>query len=152
MCKPRACNFNEKEVSADFLQILRIFWEQPFNRTIVRSSRREVFLGKGILKICNKFTGEHPCQSAISIKLLSSFIEIAFRHGCSPIYLQHIFRTLFPKNTSEGLLRKVNNRGTKSIGFTLSFFLNLSISLFHSSSPAYSELRQTSKINLFLTL
>ena len=28
-----------------------------------RSSRLEVFLGKGILKICNKFKGEHPCQS-----------------------------------------------------------------------------------------
>ena len=30
---------------------------------IYRRSRSEVFLGKGILKICSKFTGEHPCQS-----------------------------------------------------------------------------------------
>ena len=29
-----------------------------------------MFLGKAVLKICSKFTGEHPCQSAISIKLL----------------------------------------------------------------------------------
>ena len=29
-----------------------------------------VFLGKGVLKICSKFTGEHPCKSVISIKLL----------------------------------------------------------------------------------
>ena len=29
-----------------------------------------MFLGKGILKIYSKFTGEHPCRSAISIKLL----------------------------------------------------------------------------------
>ena len=36
---------------------------------IPRSSRPDVFLGKGILKICSKFTGEHPCQSVISIKL-----------------------------------------------------------------------------------
>ena len=35
-----------------------------------RSSHPEVFLGKGVLKICSKFTGEHPCRSAISIKLL----------------------------------------------------------------------------------
>ena len=35
-----------------------------------RSHRPEVFLGKGVLKICSKFTGEHPCRSAISIKLL----------------------------------------------------------------------------------
>ena len=26
-----------------------------------RSSPPEVFLGKGVLKICSKFTGEHPC-------------------------------------------------------------------------------------------
>ena len=28
------------------------------------------FLKKGVLKICSKFTGEHPCRSAVSIKLL----------------------------------------------------------------------------------
>ena len=27
-----------------------------------RSSRPEVFLRKGVLKICHKFTGEHPCK------------------------------------------------------------------------------------------
>ena len=30
-----------------------------------------LFLGKGALKICSKLTGEHPCRSAISIKLQS---------------------------------------------------------------------------------
>ena len=35
-----------------------------------RSSRPEVFLRKGVLNICSKLTGEHPCRSAISIKLL----------------------------------------------------------------------------------
>ena len=63
-----------------------------------------MFLGKGILKICSKFTGEYPCQSAISIKLLCNFIEITHRHGCSPINLLHIFRTPFPRDTSDGLL------------------------------------------------
>ena len=33
---------------------------------IYRSSRPEAFLEKGVLKICNKFAGEHPRQSAIS--------------------------------------------------------------------------------------
>ena len=37
-----------------------------------RSSLPEVFLRKDILKICCKFTGEHPCRNAISIKLLLS--------------------------------------------------------------------------------
>ena len=63
-----------------------------------------MFLGKGVLEICSKFTGEHPCRSAISIKLQSNYIEIALRHECSPVNLLHIFRTPFPKNTFGGLL------------------------------------------------
>ena len=47
-----------------------------------KSSRPEVFLRKGVLKICSKFSGEHP----------------------SPINLLHIFGAIFPKNTSGGLL------------------------------------------------
>ena len=38
--------------------------------------RPEVFLGKGVLKIRSKFTGEHPCRSLISIKLRSNFIKM----------------------------------------------------------------------------
>ena len=34
---------------------------------VFRGSRPGMFLGKGILKICSKFTGEHPCRSAISV-------------------------------------------------------------------------------------
>ena len=63
-----------------------------------------MFLGKGVLKICSKFTGEHRCRSAISIKSQSNFIEIALWHGCSPVNLQNIFRTPFLKNTSGRLL------------------------------------------------
>ena len=69
-----------------------------------RSSPSELFLGKGFLKICRKFTGEHPCRSAISVKLLCNFIKIALQHGCSPINLLHIFRTHSPRNTSGWLL------------------------------------------------
>ena len=48
-----------------------------------------VFLGKGVRKICSKFTGEHPCRSAISVKLLCNFIE----HLRTPIaaYFQNTF-------------------------------------------------------------
>ena len=69
-----------------------------------RNSPPEVLLQKGVLKICSKFTGKGPCQSAISIKLQSNFIEITLRHGCSLVNLLHILRTPFPKNISEGLL------------------------------------------------
>ena len=71
---------------------------------IYRSCRSEVFLGKGILKICCKFTKERSCRNAISIKLLCNFIEITLRHGCSPVNLLHIFRTTFSRNTSGWLL------------------------------------------------
>ena len=64
-----------------------------------RSSPPEVFLRKGISIICCKFTREHPCWSAILIKLQSNFIEIEHRHGCSSVNLLHIFRTPFIKNT-----------------------------------------------------
>ena len=53
------------------------------------------FLGKSVLKICSKFTGEHPCRSVISIKLLCNFIEIAFsmsallKSWC--IFSEHLF-------------------------------------------------------------
>ena len=69
-----------------------------------RSSHPDVFLGKSILKICSKFTGEHSCRSEISIKLQRNFIEITLRHGCSFLTLLHIFRTSFLENTSGKLL------------------------------------------------
>ena len=74
-----------------------------------RNSRPEVFLGKGVLKICSKFTGEHPCRSVISIKLQSNFVEIALWYRCSLVNLLHNFRTLFLKNASGWLLLYVLN-------------------------------------------
>ena len=59
-----------------------------------------MFLRKTVLKICSKFTGKHPWRSVISIKLYCKFIEIALRHGCSPVNLMHIFTTSFLKNIS----------------------------------------------------
>ena len=63
-----------------------------------------MFLRKGVLKICSKYTGEHPCRSVIS-----NFIEITLRHGCSPVNLLHTFRTPFSRNTSEWLLNGGDN-------------------------------------------
>ena len=71
-----------------------------------RSSHPEVFLRKGVPKICSKFTGEHPCRSVILINLQSNFVEITLRHGCS-LNLLHIFGTPFPNNTSGWLLLNV---------------------------------------------
>ena len=71
---------------------------------LCRSSHPEVFLRKGVLKICSKFRGEYACRGVISIKLQINFIEIALRHVYSPVNLLHIFRTPFPRNTSGWLL------------------------------------------------
>ena len=68
------------------------------------SQSSEAAAVQGVLKICIRFTGEHPCRSAISIKLHSSIIEMVLRHGCSPVNLLHIFRTPFRRNTSGWLL------------------------------------------------
>ena len=76
---------------------LLLIWSTEL--ALFRSSLSEMFLGKGVLKIYSKFTGEHPCRS--------NFIEIAFRHRCSPVNLLHNFRTPFYKNTSGWLLLKV---------------------------------------------
>ena len=70
---------------------------------MLRSSPPEVFLRKGALEICSKFTGDHPRRSVISIKLSSNCIEITLRHGGSPVNLLHIFGIPFHKNTSGGL-------------------------------------------------
>ena len=87
----------------------RIFFKKDMFRMEVdppedRSNRLEVFLEKGVLKICSRFAGKHPCRSVILIKLLCNFIEIALRYGCSPVNLLHIFRTPFLKKTSGRLV------------------------------------------------
>ena len=69
--------------------ILKITWLQLFG-----SSRLKMFLRKGVLKICSKFTGKHPCQSVIAIKLLWVF-------SCK---FSACFISLFSKNTFGWLL------------------------------------------------
>ena len=54
----------------------------------------QVFLQRALPNICRKFTGEHPCQSVVSI-MLSNFINITLWHGCSLASLLHVFRTAF---------------------------------------------------------
>ena len=92
------------------------------------SSYPEVFFLKGVLKICNKFTGEHPCWNVISIKLLCNFIEITLWHGCSLVNLLHIFRTSFSKNSSEEVVQDVRYDVSSSVVF-LPYFSILTLSL-----------------------
>ena len=66
-----------------------------------------MFLRKDVLRICSKFTGEHPCRKTILLQ--GNFIEIALRLGCSTVNLLHIFRTTFPKNTIGWQLLRVDS-------------------------------------------
>ena len=63
--------------------VLTCIWKMA----LYKSNHSELFLGKGVLKICDIFTGEHSWRSAISIK----FIEIKLRLGCSAVNLPHVF-------------------------------------------------------------
>ena len=68
----------------------------------------------GVLKIYTKFTEEQPCQSAISIKFQSKFIEITLRHVCSIGNLLYVFlRTPFLKSNYERLLLLLYRRRTQ---------------------------------------
>ena len=66
---------------------------------ISRSSTPEVFLGKGVLKICSKIY-----RRTFMLKCDFNFIEITLLHKFSTVNLFHIFRTHFYENTSGGLL------------------------------------------------
>ena len=54
--------------SEDTLKKSKTISLQSFESDNDRSSHSEVFLEKSVLKICRKFTGEHPCRSAILLK------------------------------------------------------------------------------------
>ena len=70
----------------------------------IRSSRPEVFLRKGVLKICSSFTG-----------------EIALWHGCSPVNLLHILRKSFFKKISGRLYLHTDPFSDRSITFITIF-------------------------------
>ena len=51
-----------------------------------RKQPPDVFLRKGVLKMYNKFTGKHPCLSAISIKLQRLSLKIHFTDSHLQLY------------------------------------------------------------------
>ena len=82
-----------------------------------QNQRQKLFLDKGVLKYAaNLQENLHaevqfqwscrttPSSPATEQLLCNFIIEIALWHGCSPVNLLHIFRALFPKSNSAGLL------------------------------------------------
>ena len=79
---------------------MQLFCRIPVNDlSWIRSSRTEVFLRKGILKICTKFT-EKPPMPKCDFNKVAKQLQL----GCSPANLLYIFRAPFCKNTSGRLL------------------------------------------------
>ena len=95
--------FEIKKIGIRRFQI--ILWSFAVFAKGYRSNPPYVFFRKVILKICSKFTGEHPCRSAISIKLFSKFIEITLRHEYFSLNLLHIFRVPFLRSPLEECFR-----------------------------------------------
>ena len=48
--------------------VQKSYYLPPERRAIHRNSHPDVFLRKSVMKICSKFTGEHPCRNVFSIK------------------------------------------------------------------------------------
>ena len=90
-------------VSSDMLESIRSKKNYHFrlsaNLSNPSTSEKNLLL---ILQISVPLSG-NPFRSP-GEKLFCNFIEIALRHGCSPVNLLHIFKTPFLKNTSGWLL------------------------------------------------
>ena len=106
---PRLMFINEKCTNLNVVVNSGWFTKNNNRKRKSRSSYPEVFLVKGVLKMCSKFTVEHSCRSTISIKLQSNVIEITLQHGCSPVNVLHILRMAFTMKTSEWLLLEVRS-------------------------------------------
>ena len=118
---------NISHISICILKVCYWIYFKAHEGIFYKCSPPEVFLRKGVLEICSKFTGEHPCRSVISIKLQSNFIEIALRRGYSPVNLVHIVRTPFSGNTSGWLLLFLDEFG-HFINFRNGYFCSSLIS------------------------
>ena len=87
------------------MAITKIFEDMKYQKQPVRSVLR-----KKCSEIMQQIYWRTPMPKCDfnKVKFSIKFIEITlvFSHGCCPVNLLHIFRTPFPKNTSDGLLLK----------------------------------------------
>ena len=96
---------------------LTLSWRKPLNCFLYGNGLRHErfkglitsFISEAAIQRCSykKVFRKYAAnlQKNIHVELwVSNFIEIALQHGCFPVNLLHIFKTLFLKNTSEWLL------------------------------------------------
>ena len=83
----------------------RVYWFHKGKFTRLRSSPPEEFLGKDVLKICSKFTGEHLWRATTgNPRYTTNLREEHLLFICLPAKCTIIFRTTFSKIISLQLL------------------------------------------------
>ena len=69
---------------------LRMVFQFVFKRyCCFRGSRPEVFLRKGVLKICRKFTGEHPCRS-VTYCNFATLLKLHFEKNAKKLTMKNV--------------------------------------------------------------
>ena len=98
-------NFSIKDFFSRYNQIrrkLRI-WSHILKKSIMENFILQIVdCKKNLLFQATK-------RKSVFIHCFNNFIEIALRHGCSPVNLLHIFRMSFYKNTYVVLLLKIES-------------------------------------------
>ena len=72
--------------------------------TLFQKQSSRGVLGKRCSEDMQQIYRRVPMPKCNFNEVACNFIKITLRHGCSPVNLLHIFRTPFPRNTSEWLL------------------------------------------------
>ena len=94
MCNEKQPNLPYKQdyvkTSQYFYRKLYHFFSNAGKTGNVRSSRSELFLRKGVLKICSKFTGEH----------LATLLKKRLWHRCFPVDFAKFLKAPSLQNTS----------------------------------------------------
>ena len=106
----------------------------------LRNSRPEVLLEKGVLKICSKFTREHPCRSAISIKLQSNFIDLILHDNIN-----------VRRHLNKGKLH-LNDTGISRFVRNFRDFLNLFETTWHESTHNLLNVSSSSSLSGYPSL
>ena len=125
-----------------FLDVLRRYrsgtsvWNGLMELVIIAAIIIVIRSSPPVLKLWSEFIGEYQCQSVISIKLQSNFIETTLWRECSPVNWLHNFTTPFLKSTSGGLLVRnewvtyqfsyvIRHKGACGWGAIINFVLKL---------------------------
>ena len=121
-----AANLQDTSAKVRFLVPVNI--ENDDNLILIQKELSVVVLIESCSKNMQQIYRGRPMPKCFSIKLQSDFIEITLRHGCSPVYLLHIFRTRATKNTSGEFFLKIdvtnmNNYSSTAVKYRLHSYM-----------------------------